>query len=1083
MKTSFFGIKKTSTNSEKNLTPQMLTTFTDIGIETPLVTITNSTPSSILEQAFYWQQLEEEGIAYVSSQNYWVLPWSEYYALKQKSEHQNSLKLLNMPVESSLKPIIRSNGALSDSDFSIVLDGWKDTQDQRVKSPPNRTGGTLSIEGKVCLLNEETWQLAEAVRQLYKQPTTEKNHQSNELAWSKIRRLAIKTKAGMDDFLRKTIVLSPETLKLDMRRNRVMDELLVELQPTFENAPTNWLQVFDDYHSVQNRYSIPLPDGGIAHILVSPEVKEVLHEIKQMPHRRVTGERARALLRNPYTQLGEQAANVLSPESFEKSREEAEIFFYDFDIKVQNNDRGRIDHLVLVLHEKSTRIIDDKQLLIKDLEEANRLLLALYKGVNSELPYASYYGFEIELNQCHLAKIEQLAVLLAQWNQHLTLINAEDVLDLSNYSDRVLDIGEAVKLNSPFIKKDSGESGWIPELDGEGLVKLPEKVSYEDIQALERAIEQAEFLGAELVTLPDTEQKLDLYAAKNRLKHMKVKYDKQAPLEEVSELNEKQKPSVLIIKDNIEEVDYVEQRALALSFDATERQAQLPKSLKIGITLKDHQKIGVSWLQHLQSFSPTHLNGCVLADDMGLGKTLQLLSFIGHYLESTPHRKPILIIAPVSLLDNWLAEIRRFFDEDSFGSVLKLYGSQLANSKIKKNDVPSALREMGISNLLKSNWRNNADIVLTTYETLRDLEFSFAVEDWGIMVCDEAQKIKTPSALVTQAAKAQKADFKIACTGTPVENSLTDLWCLFDFIQPSLLGALNEFGRTYRRPIESMETKDVNSLKQLKLLIEPQILRRTKQQVAKDLPNKTEVTTCKQLPMSALQQELYQQIAQEFREKTTSANQPNAAIMLTLLHKMRMVCAHPFAFSTQTDLNISPKIEWLFDTLRVIRQKDEKVIIFTEFRDVQTFLQRVIYQQFNLQVISINGDTNANSEKGASRQQLIDIFQEKKGFNVIILSTTAVGFGVNVQAANHVIHFTRSWNPAKEDQATDRAYRIGQQKDVFVYYPTVYHPTFDTFEVKLDRLLTSKRELASDMLNGTGDVSIHELASDILGIA
>ena len=187
----------------------------------------------------------------------------------------------------------------------------------------------------------------EAVRQLYKQPTTEKNHQSNELAWSKIRRLAIKTKAGMDDFLRKTIILSPEILKLDMRRNRVMDELLVELQPTFENAPTNWLQVFDDYHSVQNRYSIPLPDGGIAHILVSPEVKEVLHEIKQMPHRRVTGERARALLRNPYTQLGEQAAKILSPESFEKSREDAEIFFYDFDINVQNNDHGRIGHLVL----------------------------------------------------------------------------------------------------------------------------------------------------------------------------------------------------------------------------------------------------------------------------------------------------------------------------------------------------------------------------------------------------------------------------------------------------------------------------------------------------------------------------------------------------------------------------------------------------------------------------------------------------------------------------------------------------------------------------------------------------------------
>lgn len=1078
MFSSFNKNKKQTTPSDPKIA---LPIFTDLGIEAPYIALNNDVPKLILEQVFYWRALEDEGVAYVSSQNHWVLPWSEFYELQRQTEHQDSLKLLQLPSETSLRPVIRSKGALTDSDFGIMLEGWKDQLNQSLKSVPIRTGGVLNVDGQPFLLKEEVWLLTEAVRQFYRLPASDKNHQSNELAWSKIRRLAIKSKAGIDDFLRKTIVLSPEKLRLDMRKNVVMDELLVELQPTFENAPLNWLEVFDDYHQVQNRYSITLPDGGVAHVLISPEVKEVLHEIKQMPQRRVTGERARALLRNPFTQLGEQAAKVLSPKSFEESRDKAEIFFYDFDIQVQNNEKGRIDSLILVLQEKSTRLVDAKQICINNLNEANQLLASLYQGLKASLPYASYRGFEIEINPNSHLKIEQLSVLLVQWSQQLALIDAEDFLDLSKYSDRVLDIGEAVKLNSPFIQKDSGESGWVPELQTDvGVMPVIEKVSIEDIKALEKAIEETDFLGSDTVTLPNSGQSVDIYAAKDRLKQMKAKYDKEINNNTQTDEKEKNKSSVLIIKSNIDTVDYGKERALALSFDAASNYPKLPKSLRDDVQLKDHQLVGVAWLQHLQNFAPTNLNGCLLADDMGLGKTLQLLTFIGHYLETSDYQKPILIIAPVSLLDNWVAEIERFFDIDLFGSVLKLYGSQLADNKVRKADVPLALRERGVSNLLKSNWRNKANIVLTTYETLRDLEFSFAVEDWGIMICDEAQKIKTPSALVTQAAKAQKADFKIACTGTPVENSLTDLWCLFDFIQPSLLGALNEFGRNYRRPIESANKEDVDSLAHLKILIEPQILRRTKQQVAKDLPPKIEVTTCKQLPMSALQKNLYQNIVQEFKEKSALDGEKNSAIILTLLHKMRSICAHPLAFSSDGDIKSSPKIVWLFDTLNIIREKNDKVIIFTEFRDIQSFLQRVIYQEFGLHVITINGDTNANSEKGASRQQLINIFQDTAGFNVIILSTTAVGFGVNVQSANHVIHFTRCWNPAKEDQASDRAYRIGQKKDVYVYYPTIYSPDFDTFEVKLDRLLNSKRSLANDMLNGTGEISIQELARDIL---
>lgn len=189
------------------------------------------------------------------------------------------------------------------------------------------------------------------------------------------------------------------------------------------------------------------------------------------------------------------------------------------------------------------------------------------------------------------------------------------------------------------------------------------------------------------------------------------------------------------------------------------------------------------------------------------------------------------------------------------------------------------------------------------------------------------------------------------------------------------------------------------------------------------------------------------------------------------------MCAHPF--SVQPDPRLrehSPKLQWLLRTLEGIKAagKGDKVIIFTELRDIQRELQHSIEQQFGIRPIVINGDTSTSSQSAQSRQRLIDRFQESPGFGVIILSTVAVGFGVNVQAANHVIHFTRCWNPAKEDQATDRAYRIGQEKDVFVYYPTVRDPSIPTFEATLDELLAKRRSLARDMLHGSAEIQVSE---------
>jgi len=368
--------------------------------------------------------------------------------------------------------------------------------------------------------------------------------------------------------------------------------------------------------------------------------------------------------------------------------------------------------------------------------------------------------------------------------------------------------------------------------------------------------------------------------------------------------------------------------------------------------------------------------------------------------------------------------------------------------------------------------------VLTTYETLRDLEFSFATQRWSIMVCDEAQKIKNPAAMVTRAAKKQNVAFKIACTGTPVENTLADLWCLFDYVQPGLLGALNDFGRRYRKPIEAKTDEEKARVEELRKLIAPQILRRTKAEVASDLPRKIVVEPCRKLPLSAKQRELYGWAIELFKRRNESGANVPFKNHLGLLHYLRLICTDPrrhgldiFKPDPLVDYRSrAPKLNWLLTELKSIESKGDKVILFCEFRNIQRLLQHYIEEAFRIRPDIINGDTAASASHAQSRQKRIKAFQEKPGFGVIILSPVAVGFGVNIQAANHVIHYTRTWNPAKEDQATDRAYRIGQTKDVYVYYPVVQAEDFTTFDVKLDRLLDVKRVLASDMLNGSGDL-------------
>ena len=243
------------------------------------------------------------------------------------------------------------------------------------------------------------------------------------------------------------------------------------------------------------------------------------------------------------------------------------------------------------------------------------------------------------------------------------------------------------------------------------------------------------------------------------------------------------------------------------------------------------------------------------------------------------------------------------------------------------------------------------------------------------------------------------------------------------------------------------------------------------------LPKKyDDIQDCKQIPISALQQRLYDKTIAEYENVLEGAR---GKAMLGALQTMRTICAHPLQLDPKQPKSESPKVEWLLQTLANIKIKEEKVIIFTEFREIQSFLQRLIQEHFGLNIFTVNGETASSSKKGTTRQKLIDTFQQSNGFNAIIMSPVAVGFGVNVQKANHVIHYTRCWNPAKEDQATDRAYRIGQEKEVFVYYPSIY-AEFETFEIKLDRLLADKRKLATDMLRPASEINIAGLAEGVL---
>ena len=458
--------------------------------------------------------------------------------------------------------------------------------------------------------------------------------------------------------------------------------------------------------------------------------------------------------------------------------------------------------------------------------------------------------------------------------------------------------------------------------------------------------------------------------------------------------------------------------------------------------LRPYQREGLHWLWFL---SRLQLGAC-LADDMGLGKTVQTLALLLVLKQSQSTPGPHLLVVPASLIANWKAEAQRLAPSLR---VLVAHASELDSGELHE---------------LKPSVVSAADVVITSYGTVPRVEW-LARRRWGLVILDEAQAIKNPGAKQTRAVKALHGASRIALTGTPVENRLGDLWSLFDFLNPGLLGSAKQFGDF---------VKHSSSYAPLRELTRPYILRRLKtdRSVIADLPEKTEVKAWCGLTQrqAALYQQSVDALAGELRRVDGIKRR---GLVLAYLMRFKQICNHPSQWlgDGAYAASDSGKHERLAELCEVISSRQEKVLVFTQFRELTLPLAQWLGQMFGRPGLVLSGDTAVRQ-----RQELVRRFQEDEQVPFFVLSLKAGGTGLNLTAASHVIHFDRWWNPAVENQATDRAFRIGQKRNVLVHKFVCK----GTIEERIDALIESKRGMAKDVLEGGGEMRLTELDDSAL---
>jgi hypothetical protein len=533
----------------------------------------------------------------------------------------------------------------------------------------------------------------------------------------------------------------------------------------------------------------------------------------------------------------------------------------------------------------------------------------------------------------------------------------------------------------------------------------------------------------------------------------------------------------------------------------------LPRALAAGVTLQPHQEAGLRWLA--TSRASRDRRGAILADDMGLGKTLQLLAHIATLVEEgtldapsaadgTPRWHPVLIVAPLLLVDTgtWTTEMSaRFTDEGAvFAPWLVLRDTGLA--RVRHED---AGRDLLGKPLLDADRIMRHKVVITTYETLLAYQFSLAQQVngkplWSLVIYDEAQEVKSPSAKQSHASKALQGTFTVAATGTPVETRLRDLWNLVDTVQPGHLGTARDFASTYERPamfgatLEERHQALEALRKALRYETPSALLLRRDKSILTSLPPRHEHRI--RCPFTPAEREIHVGVQEVMRGAARNASP------LANLQRLHLASQHPVLAGAPGSLQDIPglirdsaRLQALLDTLERVRAAGEKALVFARSVEAQRLLAHVIGHQFRTQVDVVNGQTGvagygSGAAAGQVRREMLDRFRAAPAFAVIVLSPFVAGVGITLVEANHVLHYGRWWNPAIENQATDRAYRIGQQKPVHVCYfistdPGASEPTFDE---AVDSLLTDRNTLARDFLYpASEEAGARKLARAITG--
>lgn len=661
------------------------------------------------------------------------------------------------------------------------------------------------------------------------------------------------------------------------------------------------------------------------------------------------------------------------------------------------------------------------------------------------------------------------------------------------FSIRVAGLGIIAPVT--FTEAESSGLDWFAQQDA---VAPPETLaevarSAEDQSEVEQVVSDAwsrgdevARVGEQLVDLSDRSRVAEaLEASRRRIEALEIPEpvpdDLSASANQVAEPESARVTVGMHIIDAVDVADAVRERARTVRPTAPVDYASLRRDPF------PHQREGIEWMTGLMQsaladepdLGPVRVQGAVLADDMGLGKTFMTLVALAEARRvSTTAGLPLLptlAVMPVALLENWLQEIQSTFGSQHgpFDDVVVLQGSGLADyrmrgaarettARLDDLDDQGMVREDRIHASLRlgAGWKEArldrpGVLVLTTYETLRRYQVSLGAVEWGVVVFDEAQATKNPEILTTRAAKALNARFKLLATGTPVENSLRDIWSLVDTAQPGLLGTWAQFQETWVSPMAAADRGEHERLgRALREAIGRFMLRRVKEDHLTDLPPKHvhEYPTA----MPPVQVQAYDDALVRH-----TARRGTKGAALKTLHELAAVSLHPGLLSGSLSggggaaANSARTLVAVEVILDDVRSRGEKAIVFAKTKELQRAFAVWLSQRYGTRVEIVNGDTAATG-RGETRIAKIRAFEAVEGFNVIIMSPLAVGVGLTVVGANHAIHLERHWNPAKEAQATDRVYRIGQRRDVHVHYPMALHPTVDSFDVNLGRLLQSK---------------------------